>query len=367
LRRYTNPVATVEKQMTHPYQALPSRAFWRSAVAEADRLAFPDLYRPRLTLDHMTAVATAGSCFAQHIGKRLRQQGCRVLDAETAPSMMPDTVAAAFGYRLFSGRYGNIYTARQMRQLLEDVASGHVDARHVWTKGDGFVDAFRPTVEPEGLATINEVLLHRAYHLERTSRMLLSTDLFIFTLGLTEGWIDRQTGRVYPLCPGVVAGRFDPAHHAFHNFRHAEVLEDLVAILALLRRFNPAMQLLLTVSPVPLTATIEDDHVLTVTSASKAILRAAADECVKTTEGTDYFPSYEIVTHPASGGPWFEPNLRSVSAAGVDRVMSIFLTAHGLETAGPSPDVASEPDDDEAESGEDALVCDELLLQAFST
>jgi hypothetical protein len=353
--------------MSHPYQDLPPRAFWRSAVAEADRVAFADLYRPRVTLRRTTPVATAGSCFAQHIGKRLRARGCLVRDAEPAPALMPDTVAEAFGYRLFSGRYGNVYTARQMRQLLEDAVTGHLDPRHVWVSGAGFVDAFRPTVEPRGLASIEEVLLHRAYHLERTARMLTETDLFIFTLGLTEGWVDRRTDRVYPVCPGVTAGQFDPAIHLFHNFRHAEVLADLQAILGLLRRFNPAMEMLLTVSPVPLTATVEDQHVLTATSASKAILRAAADDCVRGTAGTDYFPSYELVTHPASGGPWFDANLRSVSAAGVDRVMDIFLASHGLgPTDAEVPPEAPDAIDTGDEPADDALVCDELLLQAFA-
>ena len=122
--------------------------------------------------------------------------------------------------------------------------------------------------------------------------------------------------------------------------------------------------MLVTVSPVPLTATASGQHVLTATSGSKATLRAAAGEFVADTPGTDYFPSYELVTNPAAGGPWFAPNLRSVTDEGVARVMQVFLSSHGLApvAAVPAP-AAPDEDDDDA----DDLVCDELLLDAFRT
>lgn len=349
--------------MTNPYSDLPPRAFWKTAVATADRTVFPGLYAPRVRITPQTRVATAGSCFAQHIARALRGAGCQVLDAEPPPQAMPPDVAEAFGYGLFSGRYGNVYTARQFRQLLEEVADGDPDPRHVWDRDGRFVDAFRPTVEPEGLGSVEEVLLHRAYHLERTSRMLRQADVAIFTLGLTEAWEDRETGRVFPVCPGVAGGRFDPDRHVFRNFRHGEILADLQGIRALLQRFNPDMQLLLTVSPVPLTATASGEHVMTATAWSKATLRAAAGEFVADTPGTDYFPSFEIVTQPASGGPWFEANYRSVSPAGVAKVMGIFLASQDLVTLS-SGGAETPADADEGEA--DDVVCDELLLQAFA-
>jgi len=350
--------------MSHPYADLPDRAFWKKGVDQADRHLLPGLYAPRLPLTPETRVATAGSCFAQHIGAWLRAAGCTILDAEPAPRAMSDVLARRFGYGLFSGRYGNIYTARQMRQFLEEVADGEADPRHVWENDGAFRDAFRPNVEPEGLGSVAEVLLHRDYHLERTSRMLRKADLFIFTLGLTEAWEDVKTGRVYPLCPGVAGGTFDPDRHRFRNFRHAEILEDLHAIRGLLHRFNPGMTLLLTVSPVPLTATASGQHVLSATSWSKATLRAAAGDFVADTEGTDYFPSLELVTQPASGGPWFAPNMREVSEAGVARVMSVFFEAHGMtDLIGTARDTRDNEDDSDRES---EPYCDEILLQAFA-
>lgn len=346
--------------MSHPYADLPRRAFWRHGTARA---VGAELFEPNFPITRATRIATAGSCFAQHIARSLRGAGCKVLDAEPPPRGMGPDLAARHGYGLFSGRYGNIYTARQLRQLLTEIVSGAPEQRFVWRRGALFVDALRPTVEPEGLDSPDEVMLHRDYHLERTSQMLQQADLFIFTLGLTEAWRDRNTGRVFPVCPGVTAGRFDAAAHEFVTFSQAEVLEDLRAIRVLLQRFRPGMQMLLTVSPVPLTATAGGAHVLVASQAAKATLRSAAGEFAAGTAGVSYFPSYEIVTTPAFGGPHFEPDLRRVTQGGVDLVMQLFLDAHGLESAAP-PESQPQGNTDPQEA--DDPVCDELLLEAFA-
>lgn len=349
--------------MRTPYDDLSAEAFWKTGVVAADRERMPGLYVPRFEIGPETAVATAGSCFAQHITRTLRRAGATVLDAEAPPRAMPEKVQRRYGYGLFSGRYGNIYTARQMRQLLEEVADGAAEARFVWEREGRFHDAFRPTVEPEGLESAEEVLLHRDYHLARTLRMLQRAEVLVFTLGLTEAWADRETGRVFPVCPGVVAGRFDPLEHALVTFRHGEVVDDLAAIRALLQRFNPGMKLLLTVSPVPLTATARPHrHVLDATAEAKATLRSAAAEFVADHADAAYFPSYELVMHPGLSTDPFEANLRTVRPEIVDRVMALFLDAHDLLDGVP----AAEPTKDRAEEDGDDTSCDELLLQAFA-
>ncbi|MEM0922472.1 MAG: GSCFA domain-containing protein, partial [Pseudomonadota bacterium] len=102
-----------------PYRGLERRAFWRSVAARGEGTA-QDLYRPRFEITHKTAIVTAGSCFAQHIGETLTRARCRLIDTEAMPEMVPDAVARGFGYRQYSARYGNIYTPRQLRQLLAE-------------------------------------------------------------------------------------------------------------------------------------------------------------------------------------------------------------------------------------------------------
>ncbi|WP_226550701.1 GSCFA domain-containing protein [Celeribacter naphthalenivorans] len=320
--------------MSHPYETSPAKAFWRSGVVETDRRRWPEIYTPAFPIRAETAVATAGSCFAQHIGRFLRDAGVNVLDVEPRPEGMSDEAAKARGYGLYSARYGNIYTARQLRELLEDAFEIYVEDRHFLTRDGAWFDALRPGVEPDGFATLEAAVEARRAHLLQVVELAQEMEVFIFTLGLTEGWIDRETGRVLAMAPGVIAGDYDPERYVFHNFTYDEIYADLVEIRKLLRGINPNVQLLLTVSPVPLTGTASDQHVLAATSYSKSVLRAVAGDLAEAYATVDYFPSYEIVTTWAAPEAAFAANLRSVRPEMVEGVMEVFLTAHGLETTG---------------------------------
>lgn len=346
--------------MSHPYADLPASAFWRSAVAGTAPEALEGIATPKFRLDAQSAIATAGSCFAQHVGRALRAAGLNVLDAEPAPPKCPPQVARDYGYGIYSARYGNIYSTRQLLQLLQDATGDVVDPEAIWPRGRRFHDALRPTIEPDGFASPQEAIALRHAHLGKLRDLFQRATHFVFTLGLTECWADRESGRVYPTCPGVVAGAFDPARHVFMNLGWPEVMADLTAVRDLLRGLNPDLRMILTVSPVPLTATASGQHVLQASTASKATLRAAAGAFAEAYEDVDYFPSYEIVTNPAAGGRFFAPNLREVTAEGVAAAMQAFLAAHGMAERASSAPVAV---DDDADPGD--VICEEILLEAF--
>lgn len=347
----------------HPYIGLGHEAFWRSAMTQATGEDFSQLFRPKFTLTTTDKIATAGSCFAQHLGRALQAAGCALIDAEPAPAALTADQATRFGYGLYSCRYGNIYTPRQLLNLLIE-ARMEAPSVLAWEKNGRWFDALRQTVEPDGLQDAEEVAVHRREHLIAVRHMLGQADIFVFTLGMTEAWQDIATEQILPVCPGVIAGEFSPNTVRFLNFRYPHIIADLAAIRAELKAINPALRMLLTVSPVPLTATASGRHVLTATIGSKATLRAAAEDFAAQHPDVDYFPSYEIVTSPAARGTWFEANLRQVRAEAVQRVMAIFLAAYGVTTALPVSAPVALPASDESE--DDGLVCEDKLLQAFA-
>ena len=119
-----------------PYEDRPSRSFWRTGVVEQALGTNPDLYVRKFDIKPTDAIATAGSCLAQNIARTLKAKGHRVIDAEPAPPGLSGEEARAFGYELYSARYGNIYVARQLLQLLKesDFVIGYVTVdgfRHV--------------------------------------------------------------------------------------------------------------------------------------------------------------------------------------------------------------------------------------------
>jgi hypothetical protein len=352
-----------------PYIGLPSRAYWRSGVAERSPLNPGDLYRPRFAVTRDMQIATAGSCFAQHVGRALRGAGFKVLDAEALPDAVSDDVANRFGYRLFSGRYGNIYTTRQLAQLLDEVEGRFTPALPVWRRGDRFFDAQRPGVEPDGLDSEEQVLDHRQRHLARLRPVFAEADVFVFTFGLTEAWTHRVSGTVYPTAPGTIAGSYDPEIFAFHNYNTIEVLRDFERFRTALKAINPNVRFLVTVSPVPLTATATDAHVEVATCYSKAVLRAACGMLVARHEDIDYFPSFEIITSQNARGAYYEPNMRSVSPMGVETAMRLFLRAQGVDPAAPAPapkKARGRPRQRTVADRSDDVQCEDALLDAFA-
>ncbi|MGB3313618.1 MAG: GSCFA domain-containing protein [Albidovulum sp.] len=346
--------------MSSPYSDLPTRAFWRNAVATRAAALPEDIYRPRFDISAATRIVTAGSCFAQHVGAALKRAGFSVIDAEPAPRHMSAATARRFGFGLYSARYGNIYTSRQLAQLWGETTGRFTPAYPVWQSGDRFYDAMRPGVEPDGFSDPTLPARHRAQHLVALRDAFHSADLMIFTFGLTEAWHDPQSGTVYPTAPGTVADPPAEAGVAFVNFSCAEVFADFAEFRGALMEDNPSIRFLVTVSPVPLTATASGAHVEVANSYSKSALRAVCHDLTCQFDNVDYYPSYEIVTSRRAEPDVFDANLRSVSATGVSTALTPFLTAHGAVPENV-PVKAADADDDW-----DDPACEEALLEAFA-
>lgn len=363
------------KSDTNPYESLPEAAFWRSAVAEASPFELRNVYRKKFDISDGTKIATAGSCFAQHISRYFRYHGYNVLDVEPAPCWLPQELHAQYGYSIYSARYGNIYTIPQLLQLAREVIGEFEPDDIAWTKQGKIYDALRPAVEPDGFETIDEMRAHRQFHIGRVRHLLMSMDVLIFTLGLTEVWQHRRSGTVYPTAPGVYAGAFDTDEYEFVNSSYAELdryFRQFIDILHTIRGGN-VLRIILTVSPVPLTATAAGVHVLQATTYSKSVLRALAGSLCSQFDFIDYFPSYEIVLNQGARGLFFEHNLRSVTRLGVEVVMREFFSNHKPLTASTAEkdNVSSE---EKRESPiermsmmqiDNNVQCEEAILAAF--
>lgn len=317
--------------MANPYEQLPSSAFWRSAVATASPFDLKDLYRKKFAILPTHKIATAGSCFAQRLSRALRRHGYPVLDVEPPPPSLPAEQHSKYGYSIYSARYGNIYTLPQLLQLAKE-AQGTFEPQDIaWTKDGRFFDALRPAVEPDGLETEAELRLARKHHVERVGHLFRSMDLLVFTLGLTEAWRHKRSGTIYPTAPGVFAGAFDDETYEFVNFDcgdYDRAFHEFLEVLRSLRGRAPMPNILLTVSPVPITATASGTHVLQAMTYTKSVLRAFAGAAARRYEFVDYFPGYEIIMNLAARGVFYESNLRTIREEGVEVVMRTFFDSH---------------------------------------
>ena len=217
-----------------------------------------------------------------------------------------------------------------------------------------------------------ELRRHRQFHVDKVRTLFASMDLFIFTLGLTEAWRHKQSGTIYPTAPGVFAGEFNDAEYEFVNFTFGEIeraFDEFLSALGAIRGDRPLPKVLLTVSPVPMTATASGRHVLQANTYSKSVLRAVAGQLAAEHDFIDYFPSYEIVMNQTARGVFYESNLRSIRAEGVDAVMKIFFASHA-RMAEASPVATSEAEKSSADAPRQKLdaeiQCEEAILEAFA-
>jgi len=352
-----------------PYDALPPHAWWRRAIAGISPGDInPALSSPfKITRD--TRIATAGSCFAQELSKAAIERGYANYVVEKGPPGLREENRRAFGYGIFPARYGNIYTTRHLVQLL-DRAYGRFEPSDVaWRGKTGYVDPFRPFIQPEDFISESELLADREQHLGYVREMFENLDVFVFTLGLTEGWRARSDGATYPLCPGYGAGTYDARKHEFFNMRVSEIVADLEYVHDRLLELNPSARMVLTVSPVPLVATASGNHVLEATVYSKSALRAAAADVAAAHPTVTYFPSYEIITGTFSTDRYFADDRRSVTQEGIDHVMRCFFSAYSEEDEANQLPVAAEPDSTDGDARREmireelASICDEERLQ----
>lgn len=340
----------------HPYQEQPEKAFWKKTISNHYPLDISHWYTKKFPIAELP-IATAGSCFAQHIGKQLKDQGFNFVDVEPAPSILQKESHLDYGYSMYSARYGNVYSSRQLIQLLQRAFGEFVPEETYWLKDDGYVDPFRPTIEPEPFVSIAELNRHREHHLHCVRKLFEEAQVFVFTLGLTETWVSKQDGSAFPIAPGVAGGLFDPQKYRLLNLSCADVIRDIENVIKMLRRVNKKMRYILTVSPVPLMATATSQQVIVATMHSKSILRAAAGSLAEKYRAVDYFPSYEIISSPVMRGQFYNPDMRTVSHYGVEHVMKQFFMEHQ-----PPKDKEigqSKPEND------DDVFCDEELLAVF--
>lgn len=349
--------------MQHPYKSLPDHCFWSRSHRTQTVNEIDPVVRGGFKIGRDTRIATAGSCFAQNLARVLQADGYAYLVTEKPHPIVREDAAKALQYGTFSARYGNIYTARQLRQLAERVTGRFTPKEEPWRTEDGrFIDPFRPTIQPGGFLSEASFQLAREQHFEAVRDVFRLADVFIFTFGLTEGWRSKADGAAFPICPGVSGGTFDPDRYEFFNQTVDEVVADFQAFAKIVAEFNPKVRYLITVSPVPLAATAMDRSVITSTTYSKSVLRVACEMLAASSEQIAYFPSYEVITLSASKGAYYQQDLRNVTEQGIDHVMELFLRHYTDGSSKPVKPSAPIDSDYEALNADLQTICDEEVL-----
>ena len=213
-------------------------------------------------LPRTARVLTVGSCFADSIGLRL----------------------AANKVESLVNPFGTVFQPLALTKLLRAAAGEDVDwqqhlveARGRWQSYDlhGSIGADSPV---ELLLIIQELV-------RRTGEFLRQADLMLLTLGTAWAYRLRETGELVSNCHKQSADLF-----VRELLTPDEIINNLAETHAYLRRINPELRFILTVSPV---RHLKDT--LPLNSVSKSVLRLATHIVSDLLPGVAYFPAYELL------------------------------------------------------------------------
>jgi hypothetical protein len=161
-----------------------------------------------------------------------------------------------------------------------------------------------------------------------------ATTVFM-TLGLTETWVDRETGLVLNVPPAPLYIKKYGDRFAFFNATYPDTLEALESTIALIRdKCRADMKFIVTVSPVSLFSTYTQMDVVTANTYSKSVLRAVAQTVANKHAFVDYYPSFEMIMNSPRMTTW-ERDQHHVDAKAVDGVVSRAWASIFSETSKP--------------------------------
>ena len=263
---------------------------------------------PFLTRKDM--VTALGSCFAYEVERNLRQAGYRTSLASYG-EYTEDSKAKIWEHSLLiKCSEGHVNTA-SIRTQFEWVYDESLAPLKIWKKVDGVIKEY--------LDNNREV-----------AKLIFSeTTCFIITLGLSEVWYNKVTQEV--LWTSVPKAQFDKDIYGFRLLTVQENLENLKRTVAIIRQHKGNIPIVFTLSPIPLAATFRPIPAISATSVSKALLRVAVDELIRTSDDPNlyYFPSYEIITGYLKN-PMGSDHLHPTSDA-VQLIMDTFLKLYAKE------------------------------------
>lgn len=291
----------------------------RSVPNRVEPVARPEFKVP-FRLDPGEAIFTVGSCFARNVETELLKRGFRIPMRELfkRPEFQKVELSVINNFGTPS-IYNEFAWALGERPFVPE--------QHILPVMDGkFADVhLTPTMRPDSW----EVALHRRLAITEATRTVTQCRVVIMTLGLVELWFDAATGYYLNSAPRPSFLKQHPERFELHVLSFDEAyrfLED--ALLLIKRHGRPDLQVLLTVSPVPMSLTHRDEDVVVANMYSKSMLRTVAETIVARHDFVTYFPSYESVVLSDRKLAWLEDMVHvtdQIVALNVGRMIDAFV------------------------------------------
>lgn len=307
-------------------------ARWPGIAAEFSGWVWPVIANPSFKLTASDTIFTIGSCFARNVEEHVARLGCRVpmLELNLPPeewrgpanSAMNKFNPPAFAQVLeWAGR---IYD-RDSRVTWEDCA------QFALPSGERFFDIDMGATPP----VTRERFVARRQHIFDIFSTVFSADCLMMTPGLIEAWRDKETEVYLHEAPAHKAALAHASRFEFEILSYEKCEAALLAAIDAVRNRNPNVKILVTTSPVPLSATFSGQDIRIANTYSKSILRAVCGALTLKRPMVDYFPSYESVMLSHPDDVWQEDRIH-VSYAFVGQIVAHLLASYFEDADGSS-------------------------------
>lgn len=258
--------------------------------------------------DH-SKLLTFGSCFAAHLRGHLMSHG-KLSEQLTIPPGLNNTFA--------------------LENFITWCLTGNTSKTAYWYDENPKLKGAMKWVPKE----------EQTYYKE----IMQQTDGFIFTLGLSEVWRDKETQGVF--WRGVPASIFDPEKHELVLSSVDENRKNLGEICDRIRDFCGDKPIIFTLSPIPLQATFRNMSCICADAVSKSVLRVAIDMLMsEKRKNVYYWPSFEMIRWIGSHipdslycrGAGTVDDSRHVPQEVVGGIISLFIKNYFAENSPPAP------------------------------
>jgi hypothetical protein len=277
-------------------------------------------HAPKFQLSRSDTVFTIGSCFARNVEEKLVLNGVRVVTADFG--LTPDR----YQFKTRSNSALNKYSTSSIFSHLEELFTQQRAPQDSMIELDDgtWFDPHASLTKPADLATVLDT---RAL-IDATMNKARESNYVFITLGLTESWIDKQTGLVLNIAPSIRMIKKYPGRFAWFNNTFVQCLDHMEQTLRLIWKYcREDMRIVVTVSPVPLQTTFAGRDVIVANTYSKSVLRAVADTLFQKYDLVDYFPSFEMVMNSPRDITWDEDQIH-VKDSAVAEVIGKFIKTY---------------------------------------
>lgn len=239
-------------------------------------------------------VMTVGSCFSDSMGVRLR---ANKIHAATNPA-------------------GIMYNPVSIHRVLEYAIQHRLPADDTFLTGDvvlnyDFHSELNGSSREELESTLQAVLAGMAGVLQNASWLMI-------TYGTAWVYVRRDNGSIVANCHKVPQTRFSRS-----LLRVDTIVSSFDVIYKLLKKYNPALRILLTVSPVRhLKETLEGNAL------SKSTLRLACHEITQRLPEVRYFPAYEIMMDDLRDYRFYKADMIHPNDVAEDYIWEKFAAAY---------------------------------------